>query len=59
MLIWGYGIVECGLYVVEYMLIGSYYIWYGLFFVKGVVGVIVFVIFFVWSLIEFVFLVVI
>ncbi|PMG29779.1 capsular biosynthesis protein [Shewanella sp. 10N.286.52.C2] len=36
--IFGHGIVERGPHMVEYMPIGSHHTWYGLLFVKGVVG---------------------
>ncbi|WP_052128374.1 capsular biosynthesis protein [Neosynechococcus sphagnicola] len=36
--IWGHGVVEPGLHSVEFMPIGSHHTWYGLLFVKGVVG---------------------
>lgn len=36
--IWGHGIVERGPHLVEFMPIGSHHSWYGLLFVKGVVG---------------------
>lgn len=36
--VWGHGIVERGPHLVEYMPIGSHHSWYGLLFVKGVVG---------------------
>jgi hypothetical protein len=36
--IWGHGIVENGPHMVEYMPIGSHHTWYGLLFVKGIVG---------------------
>jgi hypothetical protein len=36
--IWGHGIVERGSHIVEYMPIGSHHTWYGLLFVKGIVG---------------------
>jgi len=36
--IWGHGIVERGPKMVEYMPIGSHHSWYGLLFVKGIVG---------------------
>ena len=36
--IWGHGIVERGPHLVEYMPIGSHHTWYGLLFVKGIVG---------------------
>ena len=35
---WGHGSVERGPHLVEYMPIGSHHTWYGLLFVKGVVG---------------------
>ncbi len=36
--IWGHGIVERGPKIVEGMPIGSHHSWYGLLFVKGIVG---------------------
>ncbi|MDJ0713340.1 MAG: O-antigen ligase domain-containing protein [Prochloraceae cyanobacterium] len=36
--IWGHGVVERGPHLVEYMPIGSHHTWYGLLFVKGIVG---------------------
>ncbi len=36
--LWGHGIVERGPHLVEYMPIGSHHSWYGLLFVKGLVG---------------------
>ena len=36
--LWGHGIVERGPHLVEYMPIGSHHSWYGLLFVKGIVG---------------------
>lgn len=51
--IWGHGIVERGPHAVEYMPIGSHHTWYGLLFVKGIVGVIALAIPLLWSLIEF------
>jgi hypothetical protein len=36
--IWGHGVVESGPHLVEYMPIGSHHTWYGLLFVKGLVG---------------------
>lgn len=36
--IWGHGIVERGPKMVEFMPIGSHHTWYGLLFVKGMVG---------------------
>jgi hypothetical protein len=36
--IWGHGVVERGGHNVEFMPIGSHHTWYGLLFVKGIVG---------------------
>ncbi len=36
--IWGHGVVERGPHLVEFMPIGSHHSWYGLLFVKGIVG---------------------
>ncbi|NKB18054.1 MAG: O-antigen ligase domain-containing protein [Pseudanabaena sp. CRU_2_10] len=36
--IWGHGTVERGPHLVEFMPIGSHHSWYGLLFVKGIVG---------------------
>ncbi len=36
--IWGHGTVEGGPHLVEFMPIGSHHSWYGLLFVKGIVG---------------------
>lgn len=36
--VWGHGIVESGPKLVEFMPIGSHHTWYGLLFVKGLVG---------------------
>jgi len=36
--IWGHGVVEAGPHVVEFMPIGSHHTWFGLLFVKGLVG---------------------
>ncbi|MBD2105161.1 O-antigen ligase domain-containing protein [Leptolyngbya sp. FACHB-261] len=36
--IWGHGVVERGPHLVEYMPIGSHHSWFGLLFVKGLVG---------------------
>ncbi|WMC09833.1 hypothetical protein PU634_12000 [Oceanimonas pelagia] len=35
---WGHGVVERGPHLVEFMPIGSHHSWYGLLFVKGLVG---------------------
>ncbi|MEO9468059.1 O-antigen ligase family protein [Parasphingorhabdus sp.] len=34
----GHGVVERGPHLVEYMMIGSHHSWYGLLFVKGIIG---------------------
>lgn len=36
--VWGHGVVERGPHMVEYMPIGSHHTWFGLLFVKGIVG---------------------
>ncbi|WP_372748883.1 O-antigen ligase domain-containing protein [Litorivivens sp.] len=36
--VWGHGVVERGPHLVEFMPIGSHHSWYGLLFVKGIVG---------------------
>lgn len=36
--IWGHGVVERGPKIVEHMPIGTHHTWYGLLFVKGIVG---------------------
>ena len=51
--IWGHAIVERGPHAVEFMTIGSHHTWYGLLFVKGIVGAIALAIPLLWSLIEF------
>ena len=50
--IWGHGIVERGSHYVEFMPIGSHHTWYGLLFVKGIVGAIALAIPLIWSVIE-------
>lgn len=50
--IWGHGVVEPGPHYVEYMPIGSHHSWYGLIFVKGLVGFFAFLIPVVWTLLE-------
>ncbi|MBV1908265.1 MAG: O-antigen ligase domain-containing protein [Kangiellaceae bacterium] len=50
--IWGHGIVERGPHLVEYMPIGSHHSWYGLLFVKGIVGFAALAIAVVYSFIE-------
>lgn len=51
--IWGHGIVERGPHVVENMPIGSHHTWFGLLFVKGIVGAIALAVPLLWSLLEF------
>ncbi|MEM5518038.1 hypothetical protein WNY37_13860 [Henriciella sp. AS95] len=51
--IWGHGVVERGPHFVEFMPIGSHHTWYGLLFVKGIVGALALAIPLLWSLIEF------
>lgn len=50
--VWGHGIVEKGPHLVEYMPIGSHHSWYGLLFVKGLVGFMALAIPLAWSFIE-------
>ncbi|RIJ29623.1 O-antigen ligase domain-containing protein [Henriciella algicola] len=51
--IFGHGVVERGPHFVEFMPIGSHHTWYGLLFVKGLVGVLALAVPLAWSLIEF------
>jgi hypothetical protein len=46
----GHGTVQPGSHAVEYMPIGSHHTWYGLLFVKGLVGFLAFLVPFVWQL---------
>ncbi len=50
--IWGHGIVERGPHLVEYMPIGSHHSWFGLLFVKGLVGVFGLAIPLLWSMLS-------
>jgi hypothetical protein len=50
--IWGHGIVERGPHLVEYMPIGSHHSWYGLLFVKGIVGLAALALPMLWTFIE-------
>ncbi|KHD07546.1 capsular biosynthesis protein [Candidatus Thiomargarita nelsonii] len=50
--IWGHGVVEPGPHLVEHMPIGSHHCWYGLLFVKGIVGFIALLVPMVWSFVE-------
>lgn len=47
--VWGHGIPEPGPHLVEYMLIGSHHSWYGLLFVKGMVGLLALAMPMVWT----------
>ncbi|NOQ76466.1 MAG: O-antigen ligase domain-containing protein [Methylococcaceae bacterium] len=53
-MVWGHGIVEKGPHLVEYMMIGSHHTWYGLLFVKGVVGFIALAVAMTYSFIDLV-----
>jgi len=50
--LWGHGIVERGPHLVEYMPIGSHHSWYGLLFVKGIVGFVALALPMLWSFVE-------
>jgi hypothetical protein len=50
--IWGHGTVEPGPHLAEFMPIGSHHSWFGLLFVKGIVGFIALAIPLLWSLID-------
>lgn len=50
--IWGHGVVERGPHLVEFMPIGSHHSWYGLLFVKGIVGFFALLVPIVWSTCE-------
>ena len=50
--VWGHGVVEPGPHLVEYMPIGSHHSWYGLLFVKGIVGFMALAIPMVWTTVE-------
>ncbi len=50
--IWGHGIVERGPHFVEYMPIGSHHTWYGLLYVKGLVGALALALPLLWSIVE-------
>lgn len=52
--IWGHGVVRQGPHLVEYMPIGSHHSWYGLLYVKGIVGLIALAVPMLWSFIELV-----
>jgi len=48
--IWGHGAVEPGPHLVEHMPIGSHHTWFGLLFVKGVVGALALALPMIWTL---------
>ncbi len=50
--IFGHGVVEKGPHLVEYMPIGSHHSWYGLLFVKGIVGFVALAVPLAWTLLE-------
>ena len=50
--IFGHGVVERGPKLVEHMPIGSHHSWYGLLFVKGIVGLLALAIPLAWTVIE-------
>ena len=52
--IWGHGVVERGRHFVEFMPIGSHHTWFGLLYVKGVVGVAALAIPLAWTVLEMV-----
>jgi hypothetical protein len=52
--IWGHGTVEPGPHLAEFMPIGSHHSWFGLLFVKGIVGFIALAIPLLWSLVDLV-----
>ncbi len=50
--LFGHGTVQPGSHLVEYMPIGSHHTWYGLLFVKGIIGFVALAIPLMWTLIE-------
>ncbi|WP_164867865.1 O-antigen ligase domain-containing protein [Rhodovarius crocodyli] len=50
--LWGHGIVERGPHYVEFMPIGSHHTWFGLLFVKGLVGFISLAVPLLWTFVE-------
>lgn len=50
--LWGHGVVEKGPHLVEYMPIGSHHTWYGLLFVKGLIGLLALLLPMLWSGLE-------
>lgn len=51
--VWGHGIVEKGPHITEHMPIGSHHSWFGLLFVKGIIGFLALFVPMLWSFIEF------
>ena len=54
--IWGHGVVVRGTHFVEFMPIGSHHTWYGLLYVKGVVGCVALAMALIWTFFELVLL---
>jgi hypothetical protein len=50
--VWGHGIVERGPHFVEFMPIGSHHTWYGLLYVKGIVGLLALAAPMLWTVVE-------
>ncbi|MDM8548338.1 hypothetical protein QUF61_17750 [Candidatus Venteria ishoeyi] len=50
--LWGHGIVESGPHLVEFMPIGSHHSWYGLLFVKGIVGFLALLVPMLWTFVS-------
>jgi hypothetical protein len=48
--VWGHGTVEPGPHLAEYMPIGSHHTWFGLLFVKGLLGFLALAVAMIWSL---------
>jgi hypothetical protein len=53
--IWGHGVVDTGPHLVEFMPIGSHHTWFGLLYVKGIVGLLALAIPFLYSLFDLAF----
>jgi hypothetical protein len=50
--IWGHGVVEKGPHIVENMPIGSHHSWYGLLYVKGIIGFFALAVPMAWSFVD-------
>jgi hypothetical protein len=50
--VWGHGVVERGPHFVEFMPIGSHHTWYGLLYVKGIVGLLALALPMLWTAVE-------